>query len=116
MTVKYFVDANKRTCVCMISVKKKYGNKSYTYSFKGKSKCSPDDQFNEATGIELAHIRALLKFKAWEKEYHQKSLDYLKGAIDYYNKKTSEIEEKQQKTINSIDRLTKEYSDLMDEL
>lgn len=117
MAVNYYVDKEKKTCICVISVKKKVQDGTfYTFSFKGKAKCSPGDTFDEATGLDLAHVRALLKFKTWEKDFHEKSIKAYREAIEYFTKQNDETSVKLNKTINALDRLEKELQDMLEEL
>ena len=117
MAVKYFTDESKRRCICLISITKKYNDgKSYTKNFKGVAKCSPDDEFKPETGLELAHLRALIKFKTWEKANHQANIDFCKKAVEYYSGQNIKLEEKYQKTIDTLERLNTEYSELIEEL
>jgi Tfp pilus assembly major pilin PilA len=116
MAVKHFSDANKRKCTCVILANKKVNGKTMTFKFLGRAKCSPTDVFDEKTGKELAHLRALLKFKAWEKECHQASINFCTSAIKHLNEECVKINEKYQKTQNTINRLTDEYNELIDTL
>jgi hypothetical protein len=116
MAVKHFSDANKRKCTCVILANKKVNGKTMTFKFVGRAKCSPTDVFDEKTGKELAHLRALLKFKEWEKECHQASADFCTKAIKHLNEEYVKINEKYQKTQNAISRLTNEYNELIEKL
>lgn len=117
MAVNYYIDKEKKTCICVISVKKKtLDGKFYTFSFKGKSKCCPGDTFDETTGLDLAHVRALLKFKTWEKGFHERTMKTYQEAIEYFTKQNEETSTKLNKTINALDRLEKELQGMLEEL
>ena len=64
---KYFVNIEKKTVVCVITVQDDFlGN---VHRFEGKAKCSPEDIFDENIGREIAQNRAFIRMKAHFREY-----------------------------------------------
>lgn len=64
---KYFVNTEKKTVVCIITVQDDFlGN---VHRFEGKAKCSPEDTFDENIGREIAQNRAFIKMKAYLRDY-----------------------------------------------
>lgn len=64
---KYFVNPEKKTVVCIITVQDEYFRE--IHRFEGKAKCSPEDTFNEEIGKEIARNRAFIKMKAYLRDY-----------------------------------------------
>jgi len=58
---KYFVNPEKKTVVCIITVQDDYFRE--IHCFEGKAKCSPEDTFDEETGRKIAQKRAYIKMK-----------------------------------------------------
>ena len=56
--IKYYVNPNKKTVVCVIDFFERTGQ---TFRVKGKSKCSDEDTFNEVIGKRIAESRAKTK-------------------------------------------------------
>lgn len=71
-----------------------------TTKFIGKSKCAPEDEFDETKGIELAKTRARAKYyaaliKAWKKlcEYTQDMADNVEKTKFVFSEKASKNED-----------------------
>lgn len=63
---KYYVNPEKKTAVCVITLMDGYRPMA---RFEGKAKCSPDDQFDEETGKEIALNRATIQMKSYLRDY-----------------------------------------------
>lgn len=113
--VKYFTDEDKRKCVCLITIKKKGDNK-FIKSFKGVAKCSPEDDFNPETGLELAHVRALIKFKKWETKHQMDIVELCNKAVEHYQKQADKFKDRYVRSVSALDRLQNEHQELMNEL
>jgi ribonuclease I len=58
---KFYTNLEKKTVVCVITIHDDYFGE--IHRFEGKAKCSPDDNFDEAIGREIAQNRAFIKMK-----------------------------------------------------
>jgi hypothetical protein len=58
---KYYVNPEKKTVVCVITIQDDYFGE--IHRFEGKAKCSPEDVFDENVGREIAQNRAFIKMK-----------------------------------------------------
>lgn len=59
---KYYVNPEKKTVVCVISIQDNYFGE--IHRFEGKAKCSPEDVFDENVGRQIAQDRAFIKMKS----------------------------------------------------
>ena len=111
--VNYVVDEKKRICKCAIVVKKKSNGKVYTYAFRGKAKCSPQDTFDAALGSNIAHIRAMIKLKKWEQKGYTATVNFCDQASNYYEAQKQKMTERLDKTSKNLTRLEGELADLV---
>jgi hypothetical protein len=58
---KYYVNPEKKTVVCVITIQDDYYGE--IHRFEGKAKCSPEDAFDENIGRQIAQNRAFIKMK-----------------------------------------------------
>ena len=58
---KYYVNPEKKTVVCVITIQDDYFGE--IHRFEGKAKCSPEDAFDENIGRQIAQNRAFIKMK-----------------------------------------------------
>ena len=58
---KYYVNPEKKTVVCVITIQDDYFDD--LLRFEGKAKCSPEDVFDENIGRQIAQNRAFIKMK-----------------------------------------------------
>ena len=74
---KFFVNEDKKAVVCLITITRHKGLPNQT--FIGKAKCSPSDTFDVEKGKDIAYVRALLKLKKAEVQYHKSLTGYYKS-------------------------------------
>lgn len=60
---KYYVNPEKKTVVCVITIQDDYYGE--IRRFEGKAKCSPEDAFDENIGRQIAQNRAFIKMKIY---------------------------------------------------
>lgn len=112
--VKYNINKNKGIIVCILTISKKLANgRKISKTFTGIAKCCPDDTFNKAYGTNLAHIRALIKYKEYERKSYVKVISKYKEAA----KRCAEIEleytKRLQKVCSTQERLNTELKDTL---
>ena len=90
---KYYVNPEKKTVVCVITIRDDYFGQ--THRFEGKAKCSPEDVFDENIGRKIAQNRAFIKMKTHflntKKEMHLAITKKIKELMRYGTKMTSGI-------------------------
>lgn len=99
---KNYVNKEKGTVVVFIT-------DSFNNKFKGKSKCNPEDKFDEKFGEKLAYLRAK---RNMVKYYYKANLENLKftrkSMEDYEERMAKELgkhENVLNKTIEAIDKM-----------
>lgn len=107
---KYFIDEDSKKVVCVINIPFTKCN-SLCGSFKGVAKCSPVDEFDTATGCEIAYVRALLKLKKAEVQFHKNTMNRYDFGYNRY-KKSQESYEYNKKRVKE---LTEELNTLLEE-
>lgn len=74
--VEFKIKNNKVSCVIFIN------HKNGRIGYVGRAKCSPNDDFNEEFGKDLAYKRALLKLKKAETAEHNKGIKSMRYWIE----------------------------------
>ena len=80
--VNYYVDKEKKTIACVLET-------SLNQTFKGKSKCSEDDTFDEVTGKRIAESRAKKKLYKYLYNANLYKVKYLKQSLEKLEAKTA---------------------------
>ena len=87
--IEYYIDEDKRTVVAVLTIEET------GEIFKGKAKCDPKDDFNQAIGETLARARALRKWKKAEANeaiaQYQRAQAVLQRAHTYAKFKASKL-------------------------
>lgn len=102
---KTYINPEKRTVVTIIKERNFFEDNLCKYI--GKSKCSPEDNFNIELGKRLSLARAWLKYDEDKLKFIQKEKSLTEDRLQYFKNEESKIMDIIDKTLDRIENLTK---------
>lgn len=96
--VRYIVKPENKLVVCVIK-------EEFDLQFRGIAKCSPDDQFDEEKGKQIAYLRACEKRKRHYIKMAQFEMKMNSNELDYWNM----LQNRCQRKIDSMHRSLAKY-------
>lgn len=103
--VRYIVKHENKLVVCVIK-------EEFDLQFRGIAKCSPDDQFDEEKGKQIAYLRACEKRKRYYIRLAQFEMKLNDNELSYWNM----LQNRCQRKIDSMRKSLASYRAELEEL